>query len=84
MDTTEDLSVHFNAVSDDTKLAVGANGRKRVNGALEAIEGVTFSINDHFKGLVIFVLANFARRHTQFGSREALSAAVSNFSDTEI
>ena len=39
MDTTEDFSVRFDAVADDTAVAVGANGRKRVNCALEAIEG---------------------------------------------
>ena len=52
MDTTEDLSVRFNAVADDASVAVGANERKRVNCALEAIENVTFPIHDDFKGLV--------------------------------
>jgi hypothetical protein len=33
-----------------------------VDCALEAIEGVTLSAHDHFKRLVIFVLANFACR----------------------
>ena len=64
MDTTEDLSVRFDAVADDPAVALGANGRKRVNCALEAIEGVTFPTNDHFKNLII-VLANFACRHDQ-------------------
>ena len=77
MDTTEDFSVRFDAVSDYTAVAVGANRRQRVDCALEAIEGVTLSAYDHFKRLVIFVLANFACRHTQFvrargGSRRYL------------
>ena len=55
VDTTEDLSVRFDAVADDTAVAVGANGRKRVNCALEAIENVTFPIHDDFKGLVTAV-----------------------------
>jgi hypothetical protein len=39
VDTTEDLSVRLDAVADDPAVAVRANGRKRVNCALEAIEG---------------------------------------------
>ena len=66
MDTTEDLSVRFDAVSDDTAIAVWANRRQGVDCALEAVESVTLSAHDDFKRLVIFVLANFACRHTQF------------------
>src|SRR6266576_7303666 len=66
VDTTEDFSVRFDAVADDTTVAVRANRRQRVDCALEAVEGVTLSAHDHFKRLVIFVLANFAYRHTQF------------------
>jgi hypothetical protein len=66
VDTREDLSVRFDAMADDTAVAVGANRRQRVNCALEAIEGVTFPTHDHFKDLVIIVLANFACRHTKF------------------
>ena len=77
MDTTEDFSVRFDAVTDDTAIAVRANRRQRVNCALEAIKGAAFSAHDDFKRLVIFVLANFACRHTQFvraraGSRRCL------------
>ena len=66
MDTTEDLSVRFDAVADDTAIAVRANRRQRVDCALEAIKDVALSAHDHFKRLVIIVLANFAFRHTQF------------------
>ena len=66
MDTTEDFAVRFDAVPDDTAIAVRANRRQRMDCALEAIEGVTLSAHDDFKCLVIFVLANFASRHTQF------------------
>ena len=66
MDTTEDFSVRFNAVADDTTTAVCANRRERVDCALEAVEGVTLSAHDNFKRLVIFILANFTCRHTQF------------------
>ena len=66
MDTTENFSVRFDAVTDDTAITVRANRRQRVNCALEAVEGVTLSAHDDFKRLVIVVLANFACRHTQF------------------
>jgi len=66
VDTTEDFSVRLDAVADDTTVAVRANRRQRVDRALEAIKGVTFSGDDDFKRLVIFVLANFACRHTPF------------------
>ena len=77
MDTTEDLSVRFDAVADDTAIAVCANRRQRVDCALKAVEGVALSAHDNFKRFVIFVLANFACRHTQFvrvrgGSRRCL------------
>jgi hypothetical protein len=64
VDAAEDLSVGFNAVSDYPAVAVRANRRQRVDCALEAIEDVMFPANDYLKGLVIFVLANFACRHT--------------------
>ena len=75
MDTTKDFAVGFDAMADDTAVAVWANRRERVDGALETIEGVTLSADDHIKGLVIFVLANFACRHT-IRSRERRFAAV--------
>jgi len=65
MDTTEDFAVRFDAVADDTAIAVRANGRQRVDCALKAVE-VTLSGHDYFKRLVILVFANFAFRHTQF------------------
>lgn len=66
VDTTEDLSIRFNAVADDTAITVRANRRQRVDCALEAIEDVVLSAHDDFKRLVIFVLANFACGHIQF------------------
>jgi len=70
VDTTEDLSVRFDAMSDNTAITVGTNRRQRVDRALEAVESVTLSAHDDFKRLVIIVLANLACRHTQFRSRE--------------
>jgi hypothetical protein len=66
VDTTEDLSVRLDAVADDTAVAVRANRRQRMDRTFEAVESVTLSAHDDFKRLVIFVLANFACRHTSF------------------
>jgi len=66
VDTTEDLSARFDAVTDDTTVAMGTHRRQRVDCTLETVKSVTFSTHDHFKRLVIIVLANFACRHTQF------------------
>jgi hypothetical protein len=66
VDTTENLSVRFDAVAYDTAIAVWTNRRQGVDGALEAIKDVALSVHHDFKRLVIIVLANFACRHTQF------------------
>ena len=65
MDAAEDLSACFDTVADDAAIAVRANRCQRVDCAFEAIEGVTLSAHNDFKRLVVFVLADFARRHTQ-------------------
>jgi hypothetical protein len=65
VDAAEDLPVRFDTVTDDSAVAVRANRRQRVDCAFEAIEGVTLSAHNDFKRLVVFVLANFACRHTQ-------------------
>jgi len=64
VDATENLSIRFNAMSDDPAMAMRANWRERVNRAFEAVERVVLPANDYFKRLVIFILANFAGRHT--------------------
>ena len=64
VDATENLSIRFNAVSDDPAMAMRANWRERVNRAFEAVERVVLPANDYFKRLVIFIFANFAGRHT--------------------
>ena len=66
VDTTEDLSVRFDAMANDTAGAVWTNRRECVDGALEAIKNMAFSADYDFKRFVIIVLANFACRHTQF------------------
>ena len=66
IDTAEDFFVRFDAMADDTAIAVWASRRQRVDCALETIERVTLSAYDDFKGLVIIVLADFAFSHTEF------------------
>ena len=65
MDAAENLSVCFDAVADHPAAAVRANWRQRMDRALEAIEGVMLPADDHFKGFVVFIFANFACSHTQ-------------------
>ena len=73
MDTTEDFAVSFDAVADDTAIAMRANRCQRVDCALETVEDVTFSGHDYFKRFVILVFANFAFSHTQLvRAREGL------------
>ncbi len=64
MDAAENLSVSFNAVPNNPAVAMRANRRQCVDRAFEAVEGVMLSADDHFKRLVVFVLANFACSHT--------------------
>ena len=63
MDAAKNLPVRFDAMTNYPAVAVGANRRQRVDRAFEAIEGVMLPANDHFKRLVIFILANFACSH---------------------
>jgi hypothetical protein len=66
MNTTEDFALRFDAVADDTAIAMRANRRQRVDCALEAVEDVTFAAHHYLKRFVILVFANFAFRHIQF------------------
>jgi len=74
VNTTEHLSVGFNAMSDDPTLAMRANRRQRVYRALEAIEGVVLPCNDNVESLVIFVFTNFAFSHTKVSRAGSLVA----------
>jgi len=64
MNAAIDLPISFHTVPHDSTIAVWADGRQRVDRALEAIERVMLSGYDHLKRLVIFVFANFACSHT--------------------
>jgi hypothetical protein len=66
MNATEDLSVGFHTMPDDSAVAVRTDWRQRVDRAFETIECVMLSANDYFERLVIFILTNFACSHTQF------------------
>jgi hypothetical protein len=80
VDAAENLSVSFNAVPDNPAIAMRANRRQRVDGAVETVESVVFPADDHFKRLVVFVLANLTCSHTQMFSRAERLAVVFSFS----
>jgi len=65
MNAAIDLPIGFHTVPHDPATAVRANRRQRVDRAFETIECVMFPGYDHFKRLVIFILANFACSHTE-------------------
>jgi len=65
MNAAEDFSVGFHTVPNDSTIAMRADWCQRVDRAFEAIECVMLSSYDHLKRLVIFILANFACRHTK-------------------
>jgi len=64
MNATENLPIGFHTMADDPAITMWADRRQRVDCAFETIECVMLPCYDHFKGLVIFILANFARSHT--------------------
>ncbi len=77
VDAAENLSVSFNAVPDNPAIAMRASRRQRVDGALETVEGVVHPADDHFKRLVIFVVANLTCCHTNVSRAERLAAVFS-------
>ena len=78
-----DLPIGFHAVPDDPTVAVWADRRQRMDRAFEAIECVMLSGYDHFKRLVIFILANFACSHTKlFRTSSALRRCPNGFRES--
>lgn len=49
--------VLLDTMSDDTAVAMCADGRKFLNGALETIEGIGFALHLHFECLVVVITA---------------------------
>jgi len=80
MNAAIDLSIGFYAVTDDPTVAMRADRCKRMDCAFEAVECVMLSRYDHFKRLVVVILANFAFGHAQlFRASEALRRCLSAF-----
>jgi hypothetical protein len=77
VDAAKNLSVTFNAVPNNPAIAMRASRRQRVDGALETVEGVVHPADDHFKRLVIFVVANLTCCHTNVSRAERLAAVFS-------
>jgi pectin methylesterase-like acyl-CoA thioesterase len=78
VDAAENLSISFNAVPDNPAIAMRANRRQRMDGALETVESV-LPAADHFKRLVIFVVANLTYKPYTNVSRAERLAAVFSF-----
>src|SRR4051812_35957236 len=56
-------AVRLHAVADDLAAAVAAGGRKRVDGAFEAVEDVRGAADGDLHGLVVVVAADLTLRH---------------------
>jgi hypothetical protein len=63
MNAAEYMAFVLHAVSNDSAPACIAAWRERLDGALERIKVVRFSLECNLKGFVIFVAASFAFRH---------------------
>src|SRR6266540_1533797 len=50
-------------VTDDVDAACRAGRRQRVDGAFEAVEGVTAAVHHHLERFVVIVAAGFASGH---------------------
>jgi len=63
MSATEDPAVSLQAVANHPASAMGADGRKRLDGALEAIEDVRRAFGLNLESLVIVVSADLTDWH---------------------
>jgi hypothetical protein len=63
MGAAKELASHFHAMSDDRAVTVFAAGRHRLNGTLEAVEGMPMTGSDEIEALIVFVAANLALSH---------------------
>jgi hypothetical protein len=63
MSTAVERALGFDAMADDSALAVRARRRQCVDRALETVENVGLSGVNHFKGLIVVVSADFALGH---------------------
>jgi len=63
MSTAEKSAADFHAMADHTALAMLADRRDGLNGALKAVESVPGAGRDQLESLVILIAANFAFCH---------------------
>jgi hypothetical protein len=59
----EEGAILLEPVADDADAAILACRRQRMNGAFEAVEGVSGLAHRHLKGLVVIVSARFTSGH---------------------
>src|SRR5919198_1209237 len=75
--TAVEAEAGLDPVADDPAAAVLADRRQRVDGALEAVEGVARPLRDDLERLVVVVAANLAARH---GSASSLQCELTRAS----
>lgn len=63
MSAAVELSIALDAVADDSTPTVKAGWRESLNSALKRVEGVTVSLNDYVKALVVTVVTNDTNSH---------------------
>jgi hypothetical protein len=71
MCAAEELASDLYSVPDHSALAMLADGRHRLNRALEAVENMLRTCGFDYKGLIVFVATNFAVCHKNLLSPNA-------------
>jgi hypothetical protein len=57
------IPIRLNAVADNFTATMATDRRKRLHGALEAIEHMRDIRHDHFKGFIVVITASFTPCH---------------------
>jgi hypothetical protein len=73
MGTTEDGSVRFHSVSNDSTAAVGTAWRKNLDRAFETVKHMGLTSHGDLKGLIVVIAALFALGHVEVSSCRCLS-----------
>jgi hypothetical protein len=60
---TEEGALLLESVADNADAALRAGRRQRMNGAFEAVEGMSDPAHTHLERLVVIVPASFTSRH---------------------
>ena len=77
MRAAKNFAAGFDAVSDHFALTMWTGRRQHVNGALETVEGTSFSGRRNLKRLVIVVPTNVTSRHNLISCENVAAVATS-------